>query len=87
LWELIYRHGPGRGLDDVEFATLTYVDWFNHCRLHGEILEHGYTTRQPSKPTTTVRTSATNPSRLKRTSLHKAGAAHRGRFIFLDLRG
>ena len=36
-WELIYRRGPWRGLDDVEFATLTYVDWFNHRRLHGEI--------------------------------------------------
>jgi putative transposase len=36
-WELIHRHGPWRGLDDVEFATLTYVDWFNHQRLHGEI--------------------------------------------------
>jgi putative transposase len=43
-WELIYRRGPWRGLDDVEFATLTYVDWFNHRRLHGEIVEHGYTT-------------------------------------------
>jgi putative transposase len=38
-WELIYRHGPWRGLDDVEFATLGYVDWFNHRRLHGEILD------------------------------------------------
>jgi putative transposase len=36
-WELIHRHGPWRGLDDVEFATLTYLDWFNHRRLHGEI--------------------------------------------------
>ena len=36
-WELIYKQGPWRGLDDVEFATLTYVDWFNHRRLHGEI--------------------------------------------------
>jgi putative transposase len=44
-WELIYRHGPWRGLDDVEFATLGYVDWFNHHRLHGEILDGpGYTT-------------------------------------------
>ena len=32
---LIHRRGPWRGLDDVEFATLTYVDWFNHRRLHG----------------------------------------------------
>ncbi len=35
-WELIYRHGPWRGLDDVEFATLSYVDWFNQRRLHGD---------------------------------------------------
>jgi putative transposase len=44
-WELIYRHGPWRGLDDVEFATLGYVDWFNHRRLHGGIPDGpGYTT-------------------------------------------
>ena len=36
-WEMIYKQGPWRGLDDVEFATMTYVDWFNHQRLHGEI--------------------------------------------------
>jgi len=35
--ELIRNQGPWRGLDDVEFATLEYVDWFNHRRLHGEI--------------------------------------------------
>jgi putative transposase len=35
--ELIRRHGPWRGLDDVEFATLEYIDWFNHRRLHTEI--------------------------------------------------
>jgi putative transposase len=38
-WELIHRQGPWRGLDDVEFATLEYIDWFNHRRLHGEITE------------------------------------------------
>jgi transposase InsO family protein len=32
--ELICRRGPCRGLDDVELATLEYVDWFNHRRLH-----------------------------------------------------
>ena len=35
--ELIRNQGPWCGLDDVEFATLEYVDWFNHRRLHGEI--------------------------------------------------
>ena len=44
-WELIYPQGPWSGLADVEFATLTYVDWFNHRRLHGEITDGpGYTT-------------------------------------------
>jgi putative transposase len=38
-WELIYPQGPWTGLDDVEFATLGYVDWFNHRRLHGEITD------------------------------------------------
>lgn len=31
--ELIRRRGPGKGLDDVEYATLEWVDWFNHRRL------------------------------------------------------
>jgi transposase InsO family protein len=35
--ELIRRRGPWRGLDDVELATLEYVDWFNHRRLHSAI--------------------------------------------------
>jgi putative transposase len=35
--EVIRPHGPWRGLDDVEYATLEYVDWFNQRRLHGEI--------------------------------------------------
>jgi putative transposase len=35
--ELIRHAGPWRGLDDVEYATLEYVDWFNRRRLHGEL--------------------------------------------------
>lgn len=35
--ELIRHRGPWRGLDDVEHASLDYVDWFNHHRLHGEL--------------------------------------------------
>jgi putative transposase len=35
--ELIHHRGPWRGLDDVEYATLEYVDWFNHRRLHSEL--------------------------------------------------
>ena len=35
--ELIRHQGPWQGLDDVEYATLEYVHWFNHQRLHGEL--------------------------------------------------
>jgi putative transposase len=35
--ELIRRRGPWRGLDDVEFATLEWADWFNHKRLFSAI--------------------------------------------------
>jgi len=35
--ELIRRQGPWRTPDQVEFATLEYIDWFNNTRLHGEI--------------------------------------------------
>jgi putative transposase len=31
--ELIRRRGPWKGLDDVEYATLEWVDWFNNRRL------------------------------------------------------
>lgn len=31
--EAIYHQGPWRHLEAVEFATLEWVDWFNHRRL------------------------------------------------------
>jgi putative transposase len=31
--ELVRQRGPWRGMDDVEYATLEWVDWFNHRRL------------------------------------------------------
>ena len=31
--ELVRNKGPWRGLDDVEIATLEWVDWWNHRRL------------------------------------------------------
>ena len=31
--ELIRRHGPWKGMDEIEYATLEWVDWFNHRRL------------------------------------------------------
>jgi putative transposase len=35
--ELVYWQGPWRGADDLELATLTWVDWFNHTRLHSSL--------------------------------------------------
>jgi putative transposase len=32
--EKIHREGPWRTLAEVELATLEWVDWFNHVRLH-----------------------------------------------------
>jgi putative transposase len=35
--ELIHRRGPWKNADHVEWATLTYLDWFNKRRIHNEI--------------------------------------------------
>jgi len=35
--ELIYARGPWRGGEDLELATLEWVDWFNHRRLFGAL--------------------------------------------------
>lgn len=35
--EVIHKDGPWKGQDDVEQATLTWVDWFNNRRLLGTI--------------------------------------------------
>jgi putative transposase len=47
--ELIRRRGPWRTIEQVELATLEYVWWWNHQRLHGELdmltpieVEHAY---------------------------------------------
>ena len=31
--EVIHKRGPWRTVDEVEYATLEWVDWFNHRRL------------------------------------------------------
>ena len=57
--ELIYHEGPWRGPDDIEWATLTYIHWFNHTRLHGEIgmqppaeyEHHHYSQTRPAETT------------------------------------
>ena len=31
--ELVRQRGPWKGIDGLEYATLEWVDWFNHRRL------------------------------------------------------
>jgi putative transposase len=35
--ELVRNKGSWRGLDDLEMATVEYIDWYNNRRLHGEL--------------------------------------------------
>jgi transposase InsO family protein len=35
--EVIHKRGPWKSIDPVEYATLEWVDWFNHRRLLGPI--------------------------------------------------
>ena len=35
--ELVRQYGQFLGVDDLEWETLKYVDWFNNRRLHGSI--------------------------------------------------
>ena len=63
--ELIRRRGPWRTLDDVEIATLEYIDWFNNRRLHTELgdippAEHEANHYRQTVAPTTV--GATEPS-------------------------
>jgi len=43
--EVIHRRGPWRTLDAVEYATLEWVDWFNHRRLLEPICQ-----QEPNNP-------------------------------------
>jgi putative transposase len=61
--ELLWPKGPWRTAEQLELATLTDIEWFNHRRLHGSIgmitpaeTEHNYYQQPrpatPTKPTT-----------------------------------
>ena len=59
--ELIHRRGPWRTFEDVEFATLEWVAWYNTTRLFGPIghlppseYEEGYYQTQKKTPTIPV---------------------------------
>jgi transposase InsO family protein len=56
--EVIWRNGPWKGFEEVEFAVLEWVDWFNHRRLLEPIghvppaeFEAMYYARKESPPT------------------------------------
>ena len=64
--ELINPKRPWRTVDQVEYATFEYVDWFNHHRLHAatgnrppaetEALFYNQQTASETRPNTVVRT-------------------------------
>ena len=63
--ELIRRRGPWRGLDHVEMATLEWVDWFNHRRLHsscGNVPPAEYEQQHYRQNTAAATTAAAEPS-------------------------
>jgi len=63
--ELIRRRGPWRGLDHVEVATLEWVDWFNHRRLHtscGNVPPAEYEQQQYRQNTAPHTVAAAEPS-------------------------
>ena len=57
----VISKGPWTGLEHVEFATLEYVDWFNHRRRHGEILDWTPPVHHPSSPRGPLRTTVRGP--------------------------
>jgi putative transposase len=61
--EVIRRRGPWKGYDDVEYATLTWVAWYNSSRLHESLgylsparFEQAFHDRQTAPAETTVLT-------------------------------
>ena len=70
--ELIRTKGPWRDLDQVEYATLEYVDWFYHRRLLGTHRRHTTSRKGGQLPSRTrpspgswcqVKHSPANPGR------------------------
>ena len=65
--ELVRNKGPWRGLDDLELATLEWVDWFNHRRLFGQLghippAEYEHLHYRQHVPTEPARTQTTQPA-------------------------
>ena len=74
--ELSRRRGRWRWHDHVEVATLEWVNWFNHRRLHSA---RGNALPPSTNNSTTVRTPLHNPwSRQNRASTEPGAAVHLG---------
>jgi putative transposase len=65
--ELIRRRGPWKGIDEVEYATLEWVDWFNHRRLLEPI---GHLPPAEFEAAFLEEEDPSYPDRLKQPSLH-----------------
>jgi putative transposase len=64
--ELIRRRGPWKGMDEVEYATLEWVDWFNHHRLLEPL---GYVPPAEFEAAFRREEDPSDPARLKQPSL------------------
>jgi putative transposase len=64
--ELVRRRGPWKGIDEVEYATLEWVDWFNHRRLLAPI---GYLPPAEFEAAFRREEDPSYPARLKHPSL------------------
>jgi putative transposase len=64
--ELVRQRGPWQGLDEVEYATLEWVDWFNHRRLLEPI---GYVPPAEFEAAFLGQEDPSYPARLKHPSL------------------
>ena len=65
--EVIRHEGPWKGLDEVEYATLEWVDWFNHTRLLEPI---GYVPPAEFEEAYYAQAASERDEALKQVSLH-----------------
>jgi putative transposase len=66
--EVVRHEGPWRNLEEVEFATLVWVDWFNNARLLEPL---GYVSPAEFEQAYYAHAAATEPKEgLRQTSLH-----------------
>ena len=65
--EVIRHEGPWKGLDEVEYATLEWVDWFNHTRLLEPI---GYVPPAEFEEAYYAQAASDRDEALKQVSLH-----------------